>query len=168
MRTIDPAAWLPIPGFPPYEIRADGKIRKPCRTMEGGYRYMAVRVFKDHHVVGLTRNGKAGTFRLRSLLGRTFLRPLRMGEVYTHCNGDTLDDIASNICIKTQRELGREIGRQGTRRRQVEKVDENGEVLDAYRSARQAAKENFMSLMCVTDRCHGKIKAPPYFRWADK
>ncbi|MBR2215983.1 MAG: hypothetical protein IJ849_09525 [Selenomonadaceae bacterium] len=160
---IDAAAWLPIPGFPPYEINAFGRIRKPTAK---GYKEIAVRAFRSHHIVALTRNGKARTFRLRSLLGRTFLRPLRQGEVYTYRNGDTLDDIASNICITTQRELGRRIGRRGTRRRAVEKIDENGEVIGAYRSARQAAKENYMSLLCVTDRCHGKVKAPPFFRWA--
>ena len=163
-RTIDPAAWIPIPGFPPYEIRADGKIRKP--SAKKGYRLMSVRVFRGHHIVSLTRNGKAGTFRLRSLLGRSFLRPLRKGEVYTHRNGDTLDDIASNICIMTQAELSRKIGKSSTRRRPVEKIDKGGKVLGAYRSARQAAKENFMSLMCVTNRCNGKVKAPPFFRWA--
>ena len=162
---IDSSAWFPIPGFPGYEICADGNIRKQTAK---GYRPMSVRISRNQHIVCLTRDGKQRTFKLRSLLGRTFLRPLRKGEVYTHKNGDTLDDVATNICIMTQSELSRWVGKQGTRRRAVEKVDEQGEVLDVYRSARQAAEKNFISLMCVTDRCNGKMKTkvPPFFRWA--
>lgn len=60
MRKIDPAAWLPIPGFPPYEIRADGRIRKPSKTTEDGYRYLTVRIFKDHHIFGGRTNSREG------------------------------------------------------------------------------------------------------------
>ena len=162
---IDSGAWFPIPGFPGYEICADAKIRKQTAK---GYKMMSVRVFRGHNIVSLSRGGRQRTFRLRSLVGRTFLRPLRKGEVYTHKNGDTLDDVATNICIMNQSELSRRVGKRGTRRRAVEKVDEQGEVLDAYRSARQAADKNYISLMCVTNRCNGKMKTkvPPFFRWA--
>ena len=39
------------------------------------------------------------------------------------------------------------------------KIDSNGEIVDVYTSARQAAKSNFMSYQTVIDRCNGKCKS---------
>ena len=38
------------------------------------------------------------------------------------------------------------------------KIDRAGEVVDVYRSAREAAKANYMSYQAVLSRCKGKVK----------
>ena len=45
-------------------------------------------------------------------------------------------------------------------RRPVVKITPAGEVVEAYPSARAAAKANHMSYQAVLDRCNGKVKKP--------
>ena len=53
------------------------------------------------------------------------------------------------------------------------KIDGTGEIVEVYSSAREAAKQNFMSYQTVIDRCNGKCKsafAPDgyAYAWEDK
>lgn len=59
-----------------------------------------------------------------------------------------------------QKKLGALTGHK-SRRKAVVKFDwRTQEAVDVYRSARQAAKENYMSYQTIIDRCNGKIKSP--------
>ena len=40
------------------------------------------------------------------------------------------------------------------------KVTENGDEVEVYRSAREAARKNSMSYQTVLDRCHNRVKKP--------
>lgn len=40
----------------------------------------------------------------------------------------------------------------------VEKVDENGNAVAAYRSILEAARENYIERMAVSRMCNGKVK----------
>lgn len=40
----------------------------------------------------------------------------------------------------------------------VEKVDENGNVVAAYRSIMEEARENYIERMAVSRMCNGKMK----------
>jgi hypothetical protein len=42
----------------------------------------------------------------------------------------------------------------------VLKVNQEGEVIACYRSAREAARRNYVSYQTVLDRCHNKTKNP--------
>lgn len=82
-----------------------------------------------------------------------------VGKVPYHKNGDLTDHCYTNIGFITNKELGRLTGGKSARI-PVAKVNEAGEVVDFYPSARKAAKANHLSYQAVLDRCHGKIKKP--------
>lgn len=46
-----------------------------------------------------------------------------------------------------------------SRRKAVVKIDNYGEIVEVYSSARMAAKANYMSHQTVTDRCNGKCRS---------
>lgn len=82
------------------------------------------------------------------------------GLVPYHKNGIVTDDRDDNIGFISRRELGRLTGHRTDKRRCVFKVSQEGEEVEVYRSAREAARENNMSYQTVLDRCHGKVKNP--------
>lgn len=45
--------------------------------------------------------------------------------------------------------------------RRTLKLDSCGQDVEYYRSAREAAKKNFLSRQAITDRCNGKTKRGP-------
>ena len=106
------------------------------------------------------------------LVARTFLGPVPEGCVPFHKNGCQADNYVNNIAYVDKRELGKVTGGMA-RRRPVVKINNRGEITEAYSSAREAAKKNFMSHQTVIDRCNGRCKnifAPDghIYVWDDK
>jgi hypothetical protein len=83
----------------------------------------------------------------------------RPGMVPYHINGDLADHCVNNIGFKSKKDLGQMTGAEA-RRKPVAKVDQQGEVVGLYPSARAAARANHMSYQAVLDRCNGKVKRP--------
>lgn len=82
------------------------------------------------------------------------------GKVRYHKNGIKTDNIVGNLGFITRSELGKKTG-GSSRRKPVTKVDiQTNEVVDAYSSARQAARKNHMSYQTVMDCCNRKNKTP--------
>lgn len=81
------------------------------------------------------------------------------GKVPYHKNGDLTDNDIRNIGFTSRPELGKLTGAKSARR-PVRKVDESGEAVAFYPSAREAARQNHMSYQAVLDRCNGKVKKP--------
>ena len=77
-----------------------------------------------------------------------------------HKNGIVTDNHADNIGFATKSELGRMTGYKTNGRKSVIKISEDGEEVEVYRSAREAAKANHMSYQTVLDRCHNRVKKP--------
>lgn len=77
-----------------------------------------------------------------------------------HKNGNVTDNRADNIGFINRSELGKMTGHMAGRRKCVFRVDENGNGVEVYRSARAAAKANSMSYQTVLDRCHNRVKNP--------
>lgn len=59
---------------------------------------------------------------------------------------------------KQQRRV-RQINKRNAKR-PVVKVDEQGNVLAVYNSAREAARMNYISCQAVLDRCRGRVAKP--------
>ena len=74
----------------------------------------------------------------------------------------------NNIAYISKKELGKKTGAQ-SRRQPVAKISSDGEIVETYTSAREAARQNYMSYQTVIDRCNGKCKsafAPDGFAYA--
>ena len=90
------------------------------------------------------------------LVAATFLN-VPDGMVAVHINGIREDNAVANIAVMPHKQLGVKYGVRSCRR-PVVKISPDGEVLEAYQSAREAGRKNFMSYQTVMDRCNGKVK----------
>lgn len=153
--------WKDIPGYEgKYQIDKEGNVRRvyasgSTRAMSPYHRKMSG---SQRLVVKLTRGGKPKAEVLMQLVALTFLGPPPEGCVPYHRNGCQSDNYLNNIAYISRRELGRQTG-ASSRRRPVAKLDADGEIVEVYSSAREAAKRNYMSYQTVMDRCNGKTKS---------
>lgn len=153
--------WKDIEGYEgKYQVSYEGKIR---RIYKSGKVRELTPYLKQHHrkilFIGLTKNGKKKEFPVHSLVAQAFLGEPKKGEVTYHKNGLIRDNWASNLGYIDRKKLGKMTGSQ-SKRKGVVKINSNGEMVDFYPSARQAAKKNFMSYQTIIDRCNRKVKSP--------
>lgn len=168
-------SWRDIPGYDgKYQVDMNGVVRRI-------YKSVKTRQMTPYHkkmsgsqrlVVKLTKDGKPKEEILMQLVARAFLGLPPPGYVPHHKNGCQSDNYIQNIEYISRRELGKKTGKN-SRRQPVVKIDETGEIVEVYSSAREAAKQNFMSYQTVIDRCNGKCKsafAPDgyAYAWEDK
>ncbi|MGN9098495.1 hypothetical protein [Flintibacter porci] len=92
------------------------------------------------------------------LMADAFMGGRRPGFGIVHKNGAKLDCSLRNLKFLSPEECGRLSCR--ARRRPVEKVDMEGNVVEIYASAREAARKNYISQNSIWARCNGKVKDP--------
>jgi len=167
--------WRDISGYKgKYQAVTEGNVRRL-------YKSGKVRIMTPYHkkmngsqrlVVKLTIDGKSKEEILIQVIARTFLGSCPAGHVPYHINGCQLDNYVNNIKYISRKELGRLTGAK-SKRQPVAKIDSDGEIVEVYSSARECARQNYMSYQTVMDRCNGKCKsafAPDGFAyaWEDK
>ena len=104
-------------------------------------------------------NGKSKEVAVIRLMVEVWFGGYPPGKVAYHKNGNLADNCYTNIGFISPRLLGQMTGAK-SKRIPTAKVNEAGEVVAVYPSARKAAKANHMSYQTVLDRCNGKIKNP--------
>lgn len=153
--------WKDIPGYNgKYQVNSEGNVR---RIYKNGKTKMLTSYLKNQrkryvYVVKLTIDGKSREEIILGLMARTFLGPAPKGYVPYHINGCKSENNIQNIAYISKKELGKRTGAK-SRRKSVVKIDSNGEIVDVYSSAREAARQNYMSYQTVMDRCNGKCKS---------
>ena len=165
-------SWRNVPGYNgKYQVDREGNIRRVFKS--GKTRAMCPYSKKmsgsQRLVVKLTDdNGISKECVFMAIMARTFLGPAPKGHIAYHRNGCQSDNYINNIAYISRQELGKKTG-PGSRRKAVAKINANGEVVEVYSSAREAAKKNFMSYQTIDDRCNNKCKsafAPDGFAYA--
>lgn len=153
--------WKPIPGYDgKYEVSFFGQVRKQTKSQprmltayekknRKGSRYL---------VVKLTKDGKGKEVKLSKLVYETFKGPVPDGCSITHKDESFSNNEANNLIILTKEELGRRTGYRA-KHKPVLKCTADLIPIEVYRSAREAAKANYMSYQTVIDRCNGKVKS---------
>lgn len=159
--------WKDIPGYDgKYQASTEGNIRRTLKS--GQFRSMTPYHKKmkgsQRLVVKLTKDGKAKEEIVLSLIARTFLGPVPDGAVPYHKNGMQSENHINNIAYIPRQELGKLTG-YSSRNKIVVKLDSCGQDVEYYRSAREAAKKNFLSRQAITDRCNGKTKTRTGSGW---
>lgn len=172
-RVIDPN-WRTIPGFDGYyEISSMGEVRSwrnkghPGESKEPKILAQHSKESGGAHgscnrwlCVKLTMpNGKRKVIPVHHIMRDVWMRGKRPNMVVFHRNGDLSDNCLHNLEYIRGSELGKKTGGKGTRI-PVVKVSKEGQIVACYKSAREAAKKNYMSLPAVLDRCHNKVKNP--------
>lgn len=148
--------WKILPGFDgAYEISYLAKIR---RTRGKGKRTITPIIKKGIKVIRLVAGGVRKEYRLHVMVALAFWGPRPPRKVAYHKNGDRLDNIAYNVGYISKSELGKKTGAL-SRKRAVIKMDPHKNIIDVYRSAREAGRKNFLSYQTVIDRCNGRCKS---------
>lgn len=159
--------WRDIPGYGGrYQASRVGGIRRRYESdlvrdmtpfRKSGTRNQ--KIFRNRLYVKLTLDGISGEVAVLKIMAETWIGQSPPGYVPYHKNGIVTDNRADNIGYIAKHELGVRTGYK-SRSQSVFKVNEYGEVVEVYRSAREAARCNHMSYQTVMDRCNGKIKKP--------
>lgn len=157
--------WRTIPGYEgAYDVSIMGEVRthrgvKAPRIMQQYTKLRGKARLPGRRCVKLSKNGKAKEMSVLKIMAETWCGGGPAGTVPYHKNGDLSDNRLSNIGFATKKELGKMTG-SNTRRKPVAKVDPQGEIVEVYPSAREAARANHLSRQNVIDRCHGRVKRP--------
>lgn len=153
--------WKDIKGYEgKYQVSYKGEVRRIYKS--GKTRKLTPYIKQNSReilFIGLTKDGIKKEFPVHTLVAKAFLGEPKENEVIYHKNGLIRDNWASNLEYIDRKKLGKMTGAK-SRRKPVVKIDSNGEMVDFYPSARQAAKENHMSYQTIIDRCNRKIKSP--------
>lgn len=161
---VGPNWWRDIPGYGgKYRASRAGDIQRVfpsglVRDMTPFRKHS--KVFRNRMFVKLTINGKSKEIAMLKIMAETWHDNKDKSLVPYHKNGIVTDNHADNIGFISRSELGKMTGHMANKRKCVFKVDKDGNEVEVYRSAREAARKNNMSYQTVIDRCHNRVKNP--------
>lgn len=150
--------WKPIPGYSKYEISILGEIRRVYKTCK--------RIMKqqknDRNVIVIrlmSDKGQRKEERVHKLMQKTYMDEAP-GKDYVlyHRNGIKTDNCLTNLKYIKKSKLGKITGAKSNRK-PVRKLDpETKEIINFYKSAREAGRKNYLSYQTVMDYCNNKVK----------
>lgn len=156
--------WKQIDGyFWPYRINEEGEVQ---RLTDSG-KWTPIKAFlsrnKSHPhgrlVVNLKKtDGRFQNTLVKKLMVDAFLGGGKPGVCYILKNDMLADCSLNNIAISTPEQVGKKNG--GGRRRSIEKVDRDGNVVELYSSITEASRKNYISQKSILIRCQNKIQDP--------
>ena len=156
IKQVDPLSWYDIPGYEgKYQINYFGIVRRTYKN--GTAKELHAYVKKSNRRSCVHLNQKE--YVVMKLMTDTFWGKLKDGYCTYHKNGILSDNVLSNIGIATKSKLGKITGTNNGCSTAVVKIDQNGQIVDFYKSAREAGRENYMSYQAILDRVNGKVKS---------
>ncbi len=87
------------------------------------------------------------------------IRSILTGMSAYHKNGLKSDDCLGNIGVLSKSELAKLTGLKNGCEFRIVKINDKGEIVDVYRSAREAGRKNYMSYQAILDRINGRVKS---------
>ncbi len=150
--------WVEIPGYKfCYRINEEGQVQRQLES--GNWRDIKTSLLRgsSRATVNLTlANGKRRNVAVVLLMANAFMGGKTQGIWIVHRNGLRMDNRLENLEAVTPAEGGKRYG-SSARRKPVVKIDRNGEVVETYRSAAEAAKKNHIGRSPVTARCRKEM-----------
>lgn len=166
--------WKPIPGYGgKYEASFFGQIRRVYKKRSpkilSQYEKKGDRTGSRKLFIKLTKDGEAGKdVNVAQMIYITHIGAIPDGFSVVHKNGSFMDNNVNNLKLLSRKELGSKYGVM-SKKKSVVKISSDGEEIEIYYSAREAARKNFMSYQTIIDHCNGKVKkrtAPDGFDYA--
>lgn len=163
--------WLPVEGFPEYECNRYGEFRRWHHQGRKIKKPIAMRPFKKAkrpnpagtlyiHLRG--EDGKRHEVTVHGAMARTWFRNIPKDYVCYHKNGVISDNSVYNLGFTTRQELGRMSAiktMSGPHQpKEVIKVDREGNIVDFYKSVREAGRANHAAYQTISDRCNKIVK----------
>lgn len=102
--------------------------------------------------------GKYKDHNVGHIVAHHFIRPRKPKERLTRKNGILTDDFVGNLEYVTKQELGKRTGRQARSEPVVQLDLETKELLNEFRSIREAGEKCFISYEAIRLNCHGKTR----------
>lgn len=138
----------------PYFVSNYGRVKKKLKTKE-----MFLLPFRSkskntlYNYIKLKINGKYKEVRISSLVANYFLTKPQDGKEYRvkHLNGVKYDDWASNLEFISLEELGKVTGGMSKAQSILQVNPYDYEIIDSFKSAREAAKIIYSNRQSVTD-----------------
>lgn len=166
--------WKNIPGYSgKYQASTEGNIRRLYKNgkMRVLTPFIRKSTGKDDLFVKISGNGDYKDLKLSLLVYRTWVGDIYEDMNIVHLDGNRNNNRPSNLNAVSKKNLGSKYGYL-SKAKIVLQLDKDGNVINTYRSAREAAKENGMSYQTVIDRCNGKCKKPlapdgNIYRWSE-
>lgn len=177
-KELDQEKWALIEGTKGYYISNLGRVKRKYKTRER----MLTPYFKSSAKKSANKktlfikimldNGKRKELAVHHLVAKYFLPPQPKGWICWHKNGVLTDNRHVNLQWIHPQVLGKKTGWRTQKVRGIYKIcPETKEILDYYRSSREAAKANYCSYQTIIDSCNGKTKwncTGYLFRWSDQ
>lgn len=168
-----PECWRDVPGYGgKYQASTHGQVRR----VDGRGKYLVLKPFtrksgknrRVQKVWMIEPNGHRTERAVLSIVANTWCPP-PPGYVVIHQSNMFTDNSVMNIRY-VKREKLPVIYARPINRRAVCKLDEAGNVIEIYASAKQAARANYINLSTLCKHCNGEIKNPRItdgirFRW---
>ena len=149
--------WKDIPGYKfRYRINDEGTVQKL-----DGEKWITLKpmLSSARAEVGMRRiDGSRYKASVARLVANAFFGGHAEGKSIIHLNGAKMDNSISNLKIVSKSEASRLSG--GPKRKAVEMIDRDGNVVELYRSQAAAAKANYISKNSVSARCRNRLKDP--------
>lgn len=160
-----PEYWVMVPGSVKYQVSNYGNVRKILKS--GKTR--PIKTYRKHdkcNVVKVDFQGKYGEHVVHTIVAAAFLEKPEPKLVLWHKNGLKFDDYAGNLEWITRKELGKRTGGRTDKCISVLQMDRNtGEVINFYKSIREAARNNYISAESICEVIRGNQKTAAGFRW---
>jgi hypothetical protein len=156
--TYPDEAWKEIEGSNGvYLISSYGRVKKQYKTVTR-FILPVLKKEKGYLEVKVTFQGKHGRYRLGRLVAHHFLGKAKEGYVIHYKNRIKTDCSVKNLKYMTLSEHGRKTGPRSKSKPVVQIDAATLEVVNEYRSAREAGRKCFISYQAVLDNCNGKTK----------
>lgn len=150
-------SWVSIEGYRwPYRVDEAGTVEK---FYKGKWSKLTPFIHGRRAVVKMrTTDNRKVDVPLVWLVADAFMGGRKPGLAIVHKNGAKLDCSVGNLKFVSHKTCG--LLSCGNRRKAVEKIDRDGNVLALYRSATEAARANYMVKNAVGQRCRNELADP--------
>lgn len=154
-------AWKPLKNTEGnYLVSNYGRVQRIYKTTK---RFMLPYQRKGEGNLWVKIDGKE--IKVGHLVAKVFLRKREAHERVIRKNGIVTDDYVSNLEIVSKKVLGERTGFKSKSMPVVQIAEASGEVVNEYRSAREAARNYPLSYQAILDRCNGVSGQSDGFIW---
>src|SRR5690625_1110168 len=152
-------AWLLVRGSDnQFKVSNYGRVKRIYKSGKERFMMPFQRKGVGNLFVKAKFDGKYGDHKAGHLVAAHFIRDPKPGEAVIRKNGIITDDYVLNLEYVTNQELGRMTGYKSNSKAVVQLEEDTMELVNEYRSAREAGRNYFLSYQAILDRCNGVYK----------